>query len=180
MNKGAVSSNLQPPNNLATPLSQFPIQKQPIKILSWNIHDGMNSIEGPKTEDSGFSSILKNSTIFCLQETKLEINLPDFKCKNQLRKGSRSGGVCIVVHRTIAESFRDLNTGCQDIQAITSKTCLQSGSEPLTIINVYDSAENSSYKARRKAAGEEQVSTLELLMDFVAKNSLGKIFLAGD
>ena len=151
-----------------------------MKILSWNIHDGMDSTEGPKTGDARFSNILEESTIFCLQETKLEINLPDFKCTNQLRKDSRSGGLCIGVHRAIAENFKKLETGCQDIQAIITKTRSTSGHEPLTIINVYDSAENSAYKARRRATGEDHVSTLELLMDFVAKNSLGKIFLAGD
>ena len=60
-----------------------------MKLLSWNIQDGMSSVEGAKTEDDGFSSILRDSTIFCLQETKTNINIPDYKCENKLRKGSR-------------------------------------------------------------------------------------------
>ena len=109
----------------------------------------------------------------------MDINLPDYKCKTQLKKGSISGGVCIGVHRTIADSFRELNTGCQDIQAIITKTCSRPDNERLTIINVYDFDENSAYKARRKVV-EEAASTLDLLIDFVAKNSLWKIYLAGD
>ena len=57
-------------------------KKELMKILSWIIQDGMNRTEGLKTEDIGFSSILNASTIFCLQETKTNITLPDFECKN--------------------------------------------------------------------------------------------------
>ena len=91
-------------------------KKELMKILSWNIQDGMNRTDqGLKTEDIGFSSILNASTIFCLQETKTNITLPDFECKNQPRKDSRSGGLCIGIQRTIADSFKDIDTGCQDI-----------------------------------------------------------------
>ena len=145
-----------------------------------NVNDGMSSAEGPKTDDDIFCGILRESTIFCLQETKMEINLTDYKCQTQLRKGSRSGGVCIGIHKSIADNFRDLKTGCQDIQAITTKTCSTTNGMPLTIINVYDSDEKSAYKARKKTNGEDEIPTLELLLDFIAKNTLGKIFLAGD
>ena len=140
----------------------------------------MNIAEGPKTDDNTFCDILRKSTIFCLQETKMELNITDYKCKTQLRKGSRSGGVCIGIHKSIADNFTDLKTGCQDIQAITTKKCSTADGMPLTIINVYDSDEKSAYKARRKTSGEDEVPTLELLLDFIAKNTLGKIFLAGD
>ena len=169
-----------PPKNSALTFSGLPKHKEPLQILSWNIHDGMSSAEGPKMDDDRFSAILKKSTIFCLQETKMEINIADYKCQTQLRKGSRSGGVCIGIHKSVADNFRDLETGCQDIQAITTKTCSKADDLPLTIINVYDSDEKSAYKARRKSSGEVTITTLELLMDFIAKNTLGKIFLAGD
>ena len=173
-------NTLFPPCTITSSSHEFYTQRSLMKVLSWNIQDGMDSSEGLKTSDTGFSNILYKSTIFCLQETKLEVTLPDFVCKNLLRKGSRSGGLCIGIHRSIAENFKDLDTGCQDIQAIKTRTNSNSDGEPLTIINVYDSAENSAYKARRKAAGENDISTLESLMDFIANNSLGKIFLAGD
>ena len=140
----------------------------------------MSSVEGLKTEDSKFSDILIDSSIFCLRETKITISSPDFQCTNKMRKGSRSGGLCIGIHRTIADNFKELETGCQDTQAIKSKTNSTTDSDPLTIINVYDSAEHSAYKARRKAAGEDDESTLDSLMDFVANNSLGRILLARD
>ena len=69
----------------------------------------------------------------------------------------RSGGLCIGIQRTIVI-----------------------GSDTFTIINVYDSAEQSAYKARRKAAGKNELSTLDSPMDFIANNTLGKIFLTGD
>ena len=168
------------PSNIASSTTEHPKDKELLRILSWNIHDGMSSAEGPKTDDDIFCGILRKSTIFCLQETKMEINLTDYKCQTQLRKGSRSGGVCIGIHKSIADNFRDLKTGCQDIQAITTKTCSKIDGMPLTIINVYDSDEKSAYKARKKTNGENEISTLELLLDFIAKNTLGKIFLAGD
>ena len=159
---------------------ESPNRNEPFKILSWNIQDGMTSSEGPKTDNTIFCGILRKSTIFCLQETKMEINLPEYKCTTQLRKGSRSGGTCIGIHKSIADRFINLKTGCQDIQAITTKMCSSTDNMPLTIINVYDSDERSAYKARKKAIRDDNIPTLELLMGFTAKNKLGKILLAGD
>ena len=45
-------------------------KKELMKILSWNIQDGMNRTEGLKTEDIGFSSILNASTIFVCKKLK--------------------------------------------------------------------------------------------------------------
>ena len=66
------------------------------------------------------------------------------------------------------------------MQAIRSKANSITDSDSLTKVKVYGLAEQSSYKARRKATGDDDQSTLDSLMDFVTNNSLGKIFLAGD
>ena len=126
-----------------------------LPILSWNIHDTVMSKEGLKTNDSDFVEILQQSLIFCLQETKQNFSLPNYGAD------SRSGGICIGVHRSLTSNVKLLRTGCSDFQAIT--VFPQDDSRKFTIINVYDSPGQSSYKARRKG------STLDLLLEFRAK-----------
>ena len=53
--------------------------------------------------------------------------------------------------------------------------------DTLTVINVYDSPENSSYKMRHmKQKGEDYLTTLDILLDFTANNVIGEVYLAGD
>ena len=148
-----------------------------LPILSWNIHDTVMSEEGLKTNDSDFVEILQQSLIFCLQETKQDFSLPNYECFNSLRADSRSGGICIGVHRSLTSNVKLLRTGCSDFQAMT--VFPQDDSRKFTIINVYDSPEQSSYKARRKGLAEP--STLDLLFEFRAKTpNLGETLLVGD
>ena len=67
----------------------------------------------------------------------------------------------------------------QDIQAV--KLCPTTNeTQKFTIINVYDSPEQSSYKARRNNPDQQQ-STLETVMDFIAENpDLGETMVLGD
>ena len=46
------------------------VDKGLLKIISWNIHDAMDSTEGPKSEIDEFAENISSSSIFCLQETK--------------------------------------------------------------------------------------------------------------
>ena len=166
--------------NKKTPLAHERLGEFP--ILSWNIHDLMTIKEGPKTEDPDFADIITKSTIFCLQETKQELFMPNYKCFNSNRPNSRSGGICIGVHRSIADHIKVLPTGCPDFQAIT--VFPEDEASKFTIINVYDSPENSSYKAKLrngcKSAGPV-ATTLDLLLEFRAINrDLGEILLVGD
>ena len=55
--------------------------KTPLKVLSWNIHDA-STIEGKKIEDENFIKIIRKADIFCLQETKGEIKIPNYRCFN--------------------------------------------------------------------------------------------------
>ena len=68
-----------------------------LSVLSWNIHDGMDSSYGPKTNDKDFIDVLKGCSIFCFQETKTAISIPNYRCFNKPRPDSRSGGLCIGV-----------------------------------------------------------------------------------
>ena len=157
-------------------------RRRELTILSWNIHDSMTKDEGPKSEDTDFAQILNKATVFCLQETKQQFFLPNFKCFNSNRVGSRSGGVCIGVHRSFVNNINVIDTGCPDFQAMT----IYPHDEDLrfTIINVYDSPEHSSYKRKLKTGGDQSetaLTTLDLVQEFKAKHqNLGEILLLGD
>ena len=144
----------------------------------------MTRLEGAKSEDPDFVQILEKSTIFCLQETKQEFFLPNYKCFNSNRAGSRSGGVCIGVHRSIIHQVKPVDTECPDFQAITIIPKDENEESRLTIINVYDSPEHSSYKSKmhsKETGSERPPSTLDLLLEFLAKQeNLGDIMMLGD
>ena len=73
-------------------------QEELMRTLSWNIHDAMSFKEGAKADDEEFVKILAGCNVFCLQETKADLHLPNFRCYNSRRTSSRSGGICIGVH----------------------------------------------------------------------------------
>ena len=149
-----------------------------LPILNWNIHDLMMSAEGPKTDSAEFTDILTKHAIFCLQETKGKVSLPDYICHNKLRKDSRSGGICIGVHRSIASSTKIIETANSDFLALE----VFLNDVRFTIINVYDSPENSSYKKKLNLAdGMSEESTLDALLQFSAESiQTDEAFLMGD
>ena len=153
-----------------------------LPILSWNIHDSITSKEGPKTNDPDFIQVLTQSMIFCLQETKQEVTLQNYECFNSTRPDSRSGGVCIGVHRSLSKEVKLLETDCPDFQALTVYP--NDEKSKFTIINIYDSPEQSSYKAKCKgeySCGTQRMTTLEQLLEFKSKNPrIGEIILVGD
>ena len=153
--------------------------RKPTNILSWNINDISDKSLGDKTLIPEFSDLIKSCRIFCLQETKKEVQLPEYKCYNQNRKGSRSGGVCIGVHRSIEKYVRQLKTGDSDIAAISLSREYTDLEKDLLVINIYDSPENSSYKKRRNE-GNMEPSTLENLLNFLAEQKDSEVFFAGD
>ena len=165
----------QAPNNpLVTVCGDLP-------ILSWNIHDSVTSKEGPKTNDNDFVQVLSQSAIFCLQETKGDVYLQNYECFNNTRPDSRSGGVCIGVHRSLSKEVKLKNTDCHDFQALT--VFPDDEKNKFTIINVYDSPEQSSYKAKRRMKNSisQHITTLELILEFKNRNpDIGELLLVGD
>jgi exonuclease III len=153
-----------------------------LPILSWNIHDSIMSKEGPKASDQMFVNMLTQSVIFCLQETKGDFFLQNYECFNSTRPDSRSGGVCIGVHRSLSKDVKLIETGYPDFQALT--VFPNDEKTRFTIINVYDSPEQSSYKAKQKGKNADilqRMTTLEQLLEFKNQNpSLGEILLVGD
>ena len=82
-------------NQTTVSTSQKKISLSNLTTLSWNINDSRSKIQGEKSDNKDFVNILAQHDVFCLQETKGDIKIPNFRCYNKLRKGSRSGGLCI-------------------------------------------------------------------------------------
>lgn len=150
-----------------------------IPILSWNVHDITDQSLGIKTSINEFQQVLKSGLIFCLQETKAEVQLPEYLCFNKLRSKSRSGGLCIGVHRSISDKVRRVLCDCEDILAIKIPTSITQLNKDLILINVYDSPPNSSYKIKQTAAGAN-TDVIDQLIDFAAGLNNKSIMLAGD
>ena len=111
-----------------------------LNILSWNINDAMDSVLGEKTSNVDFISILSNYHIFCLQETKRDIKVPNYRCFNRLCNDSRSGALSIGIHNDLVKHFKIINTDkYPDIQAVRLSRNLTSTSKDVIIVNVYDS-----------------------------------------
>ena len=152
---------------------------KPTNIISWNINDTCDKTCGDKTLTPDFAEIMKSCQIFCLQETKKEVQFSEYICFNQTRKSSRSGGVCIGIHRSLEKYIKQQKTGDEDIAAITLSRKYSGMDKDLLIVNVYDSPENSSYKKRINEDGTNP-STLENLLDFLGNQRDCEVLLAGD
>jgi exonuclease III len=105
--------------------------------------------EGLKSTLNDFRDLVKDTDVFCLQETKDPIKVAGFRCFNSNRKLSRSGGVCIGVKNDICKGVSTVNTSCsEDIIALRFKRGYFGMTKDIVFINVYDSPLNSSYKKK--------------------------------
>lgn len=148
-----------------------------LEILSWNIHDRNSSSTGPKKCDPIFKKLTERHLILALQETKGEVYIPNFRCFNKLRKGSRSGGTCIAIHKSLADGCEELSTGSEDILAVR----ISVKNENLIIVNVYDSPENSSFKLKKITAEDYFNPTTDQILDFLSSPTVeGKLVVVGD
>ena len=149
-----------------------------LKLLSWNVNDTRDQHEGCKTEIHEFAQILGKHDIFCLQETKHEVTLSNYKCFNSNRTDSRSGGVCIGVKKQISLGVtKEDISPTSDIIVIKLKASFFNLNRDTYIINVYNSPVNSSYK-KRKAL---ESTTFEDLAECVSKIPADNdILVAGD
>ena len=153
-----------------------------LSILSWNINDSRSANEGLKTEDKAFTSLLTSHDIFCLQETKDCINVPNYICYNSNRPDSRSGGVCIGVKKSLANGVTQIKINeSHDIIGVTLRAKFFNLSQDIAILNVYNSPDNSSYSIRKKFEDSEHVSTMDALAEMILNIPANRsIFLAGD
>ena len=139
-----------------------------VEILSWNVNDLADRIMGNKASNPDFIQTITKCDIFCLQETKGELKVPNFRCFNSIRSDSRSGGLCIGISQPFANYLKILDTKkfSMDFQAARLSRKLTGLEKDTIIINVYDSPENSSYKMKLKANGSF-VETLCKVDEFI-------------
>ena len=164
-----------------------PSQSKPrheLKLLSWNVNDIRNQHEGCKTELQDFAQILSKHDIFCLQETKHVVSLPNYRCFNSNRTDSRSGGVCIGVSKQISSGVQKVDISpTNDIIVIKLKGSFFNLNRDTYIINVYNSPINSSYKKRkaRELIESEPNTTLDDLAECISNIPADiDIVVAGD
>ena len=151
-----------------------------IKILSWNINDMSHSTLDSKHKLSEFTDAIGRCDVFCLQETKENVKIPNFRCFNSIRPDSRSGGVCIGVRQEIADHSKQLKDQRLGDDIVCVKIRKNLLGYDLLIVNVYDSPENSSYKRRKTKDGIID-NTLENLEEFISNQENGsRIFTVGD
>ena len=164
-------------------------RKVGLDILTWNINDNRLSVEGAKSDLPEFKELLVPYPVFALQGTKGKVSIPNYRCYNTLRAGSRSGGLCLGIHKSLEVETRPLVTHCEDIQAVSVSLApkgkaISSKEESLrfTIVNVYDSPECSSFKRKKRInnSGNDGETTIDQLLEFLASNDLGGIYLCGD
>ena len=92
--------------------------RQFVSVMSWNIQDCRGD-QTNKFEISEFLSIFSNYNIVCLQETKSQIKTEGYVSYNSNRKGSRSGGVCILAKNNLRKGISHIScTESEDIVAI--------------------------------------------------------------
>lgn len=168
--------NARPPNKQPKATRTVIPSSRSLSILQWNIQSA-NSAVGPKTDDEDFVKIISRSSIFCLQETKTNFSLPGYWCFNKLRSDSKSGGLCIGIERELCRKWKvsEILNDCEDILAISMWT--KDLMDPLLLVTVYDSPENSSYK-RNKRGGN--ASTLDSVLDLLLMSPSSRILLTGD
>ena len=137
-----------------------------IEVISWNIHGIKDREEGLKINIPAVSDQINKHHIFCLQETKEPIKMPNYKCFNSNREDSRSGGVCTGIIKSMSHGATLVPSNHPDIVIVKLRAVTYNLKENLNIINVYDSPSNSSYKKRK---GIDETSTIEALQECLLK-----------
>ena len=181
MNNSTSTSNIGAVDSHNDSVHKFTLgEHENLSVLSWNVNDISDQSLGNKAEIDEFCNIIEMAPIFCLQETKGEVNVPNYRCFNKNRESSRSGGLCIGVQRSLLNHITPVKTESSDIQAISISKAYTRGDKNITLINIYDSQDYSSYKVRMKKLGSEE-NTLEALLHLIGEQiSHSDIMLVGD
>ena len=124
-----------------------------LKVITWNVESGGNAQEGRKMQKPGFLDIINKGDIILLQETKSNMeSTSTFKTYNKMRVddnvNGRSGGVAILISKSISGKTRLYYEGKTDILAILIDKSLTEGQRDILVINFYVSPLGSSYSQR--------------------------------
>ena len=142
--------------------------------MSWNIRS-RDSATGNKANDKYFNDILNKCDIFCLQETRKDIKIPNYVCYNRLRNNSSGGGVCIGVKRSLAQGISKIDTlNKNDVLAIRLNKNFFKIKHDIILFNSYIPPSNSSYLKKQ----DDPFESLNTLLERVDDSC--KIILCGD
>ena len=146
--------------------------------MSWNIQDstgdGFSKFENPE-----FLKILQLGNVICLQETKKQIKLDGYISFNSNRKGSRSGGVCILAENQLRKGISSVSCKESDdiVVAKLDKNFFKLDFD-LFIVCFYISPPNSSYS---KKISDYTENTFAALNQVCARlRNKGEIIICGD
>lgn len=136
-----------------------------LSVSSWNIRS-RDGLLGSKTDDKEFLSLLKKCDIFCLQETRKTVKIPNYLCYNKLRDNGTGGGVSIGIKRNLASGVSRLPTSDNDILAIKLKKEFFKTEEDIVIVTCYVPPSNSSYLKKQQNDPFENISNTINSFDF--------------
>ena len=132
-----------------------------LQILSWNIHGAFYNIDGDrysKLSDAEFLGHTSKYLVFGLIETQHTaddvslLQLPGVKCyqvcRSKLRRGRKSGGICVYVHNSISRGVSKVNTtGSESIQIKLCKEYFHFNRD-IVVSFTYCVPSGSSYQSR--------------------------------
>ena len=146
-----------------------------LKILSRNIQN-RDRIKGNKFDDEQFSKQITSNDIFCLQECRRNIKVPNFVCYNKQRSKSTGGGVCIGFSRHLLGGIRQYDIGNRvDLLAVVLNKQFFKVKRDILLINCYIPPSNSSYIKRLNIDPYEHLTSL-----LIEVGSKYEIILCGD
>jgi exonuclease III len=146
--------------------------------MSWNIQDSTGDGSN-KFENKNFLSILKQSNILCLQETKKQVKIEGYLSFNSNRKNSRSGGVCILVENPFRKGVSPIP--CNDSEDIIAAKLDKNFFKldfDLYLVCYYISPAYSSYVKKNPDYTDKTFSALNAICDRLRKK--GEVAMCGD
>ena len=146
-----------------------------LSVMSWNIRS-RDTICGNKTKEKDFNDLLNACDIFCLQETRKEIKIPNYICYNKLRPNGRGGGVCIGIKRSLSNGVTKINTlNKTDTLGIKLNKNYFKTDKDIILLNCYIPPGNSSYLKKQEHDPFDSLSSILEKID-----TSDSIILCGD
>ena len=179
-------------------------RKHELSIQCWNVHGAFFNIEGNRYSklhnDTEFIEHTRNDLIFGLIETHHKaddiplLQIPEYRCfqvcRKKLKRGRKSGGICVYIHESIIRGVSKVNTaGSESIFIKLSKTFF-SMEKDITVSFSYCVPAGSSYQTRtqfdpyddlqEKVSSVAQSGDLICLGDFNARTASKPDYIVSD
>ena len=157
--------------------TQVTITKHNLKILSWNIQSA-HSFEGNKFNIPSFQKTINSHDFVCLQEIRKEVHLKGYRSICNTRKGSKSGGVGILIRNELAQGTELVkNEQNTDYLICRLDKDFFNLTKDLFLVNVYIKPYNSS-SSTSESNGLDTLKTIESTINDLREH--GEVMLCGD